>query len=171
MIPARPWEFFDWKHAGIRFADREKSEERHQSVLSLGRRSVEIGKVYHELTLQVRQIEQYWQSVLKRLIKMMTFLCQRGLAITDDDEIIGSVRSRNHRDMFGLLAEYDNFLKQHIQKHASCESGHTSYLSSTTSEELDQLMGKTVVDEIISHLNTIIQSLSALLQTRATLIC
>ena len=38
------------------------------------------GKVDQELTQQVRQIEHFWQSVLQRLLRLMTFLCQRGLA-------------------------------------------------------------------------------------------
>ena len=37
----------DWKHAGTRLADHEKSD--HQPVLSLARRSVEVDKVDHEL--------------------------------------------------------------------------------------------------------------------------
>ena len=37
-----------------------------------------------------------------------------------------------------LLSEYDDFLKQHLQKHASCGSGHTNHLSSTIIEELGE---------------------------------
>ena len=44
------------------------------------------------------------------------------------------------------------FLKQHIQKHANLGSGHINYLSSTICEELVQLMGKRVLDEIVSRI-------------------
>ena len=58
------------------------------------------------------------------MIRVLTFLYQRGLAIKDDDnEIIGSVRNGNYLGMLELLSEYDDFLKQHIQRHTSCESG------------------------------------------------
>ena len=51
--------FSDWKHASTRLANHEKSEEHHQSVLSLARRSLEIGLVDHGLTQQAKQIERY----------------------------------------------------------------------------------------------------------------
>ena len=75
--------FSDWKHANARLANHEKSEEHHQSVLSSARRSLEIGQVDYERTQQGKQIEQYWQSVLKR--KVLTFLCQRSLARKGDN--------------------------------------------------------------------------------------
>ena len=83
---------------------------------------------------------------------MPTFLFQRGLAIKNDDEIIGSVRKKKYLDMLKLLSEYDDFLKQHIKKHALCGSHHTSYLYSTICKVLVQLMGKTILDEITLHL-------------------
>ena len=128
-------EFSDWKHARTRLANHEKLGEHHQSVLLLARRSLEIGQVDHELTQQAKQIEQYSQSVLKRLIKVLTFLCQRGLALSGDNQVIGSVRNGNYLGILKLLSEYNDFLKQHLQQHARYGSGHTNYLSSTKCEE------------------------------------
>ena len=65
---------------------------------------------------------------------------------------MGSVANGNYLGMLELLAQYDDFLKQHIQKHANLGSGHTNYLSSTICEELVQLMGKRVLDEIVSRI-------------------
>ena len=48
-------------------------------------------------------------------------------------------------------SEYNDFLKHYIQKHPSCGSGPTSYLSSTC-VELVQLVGKPVLDKIILRL-------------------
>ena len=53
-----------------------------------------------------------------------------------------------------LVAEYDNFLAQHIAKHANQGSGHTNCLSSTICEELVSLMGKQVLNEIILRIKT-----------------
>ena len=50
-----------------------------------------------------------------------------------------------------LLAEYDPFLAQHIQKYANQGSGHTNYLSSTTCEELVSIIGKSVLDNIVAR--------------------
>lgn len=51
-----------------------------------------------------------------------------------------------------LLAEYDNFLKQHIENHTNRGNGHTNYLSSTICEELIEIMGNNVLNEIISRI-------------------
>ncbi|XP_046492919.1 uncharacterized protein [Neodiprion pinetum] len=53
-----------------------------------------------------------------------------------------------------LLAEYDDFLRQHMQKHGNPGCGHTNYLSPTICEELIQLMGDQVFNEIISCIKT-----------------
>ena len=63
---------------------------------------MEDGKVDHYLALQVGQIEQYWRSVIKRLMKVLIFLCHRELAIRGDNEIIGSIRNGNYLDMLEL---------------------------------------------------------------------
>ena len=47
-----------------------------------------------------------------------------------------------------LLAEYDDFLVQHIQNHRNRISGY-----STICEELVRLMGNQVLSEIISRIN------------------
>ena len=95
--------FSNWKHVSTRLANHEKSEEHHRSVLSLARRSLEIGQIDHGLTQQAQQIEQYWQSVLKR--KVLTFLRQRSLALRGDNQVIGSVRNGNYLGILELLSE------------------------------------------------------------------
>ena len=40
---------------------------------------------------------------------------------------MGSAANRNYLGMLELLAQYDDFLKQHIQKHANLGSGHTKF--------------------------------------------
>ena len=103
---------------------------------------------------------------------MLIFFVEEDPVVKDDDEMIGSVRIGNYLGIMELLSEYDDFFKQHILKHASCESGHICYLSSMLCEELFQLMGRTILDKIISCLKkSIYYSISlALFQARATLI-
>ena len=74
--------------------------------------------------------------MLKRLISVIKLSCERGLALRGENEIMGSAANGNYLGMLELLAQYDDFLKQHIQKHANLGSGHTHYLSSTICEEL-----------------------------------
>ena len=72
----------------------------------MAKRSLEIGQVDHGLTQQAKEIEQYWQSVLKR--KVLTFICQRSLALRGDNQVIGSVRNGNYQCILELLSEYDD---------------------------------------------------------------
>ena len=65
---------------------------------------------------------------------------------------MGSAANGSYLGMLELLAQYYDFLKQHIHKHANLGSGHTNYFSSTICEELVQLMGKRVLDEIVSRI-------------------
>ena len=66
--------------------------------------------------------------------------------------MIGSAANGNYLGILELVAEYADFLKQHIQNHANFRSGHTNYWSSTICEELVQLMGKRALDDIISRI-------------------
>ena len=65
--------------------------------------------------------------------------------------MLGPAANGNYLGTLKLVADYDDFLKQYIQKHANLGSGHTNYLSSTICEKLVQFMGKRVLDEIIAH--------------------
>ncbi|XP_042213159.1 uncharacterized protein LOC121860170 [Homarus americanus] len=75
-----------------------------------------------------------------------------GLALRGDDEIIGSPHNGNYLGLLELLAEYDDFLRQHIQSHANRGTGHTNYLSSTICEEIVRLMVNEVLNEIMSRI-------------------
>ncbi|XP_042204329.1 uncharacterized protein LOC121854007 [Homarus americanus] len=143
--------FCDWKHAN-RLVVHEQSKDHIQAVLSAASRAKGAGGIDSKLTTHVRQIEQYWCSLLKRLISVLKFICERGLALRGDDEIIGSPHNRNYLGLLELLAEYDDFLRQHIQNHANRGTGHTNYLSSTICEEIVRLMGNEVLNEIISRI-------------------
>ena len=69
-------------------------------------------------------------------ISVIKLSCERGLALRGENEIMGSAANGNYLGMPELLAHYDDFLKQHIQKHANLGSGHINYPSSTICEEL-----------------------------------
>ena len=144
--------FCDWKHASDRLSDHERSKSHLDAVVALAHRAKEAGRVDFDLAQQAEQVENYWRSVLKRLISVTKFSCERGLALRGEDETICSAANGNYLGMLELLAQYDDFLKQHIQKHGNLGTGHTNYLSSTICEELVELMGKRVLDEIVSRI-------------------
>ncbi|XP_042230518.1 uncharacterized protein LOC121871963 [Homarus americanus] len=110
--------FCDWKHAN-RLVVHEQSKDHIQAVLSAASRAKGAGGIDSKLTTHVGQIEQYWCSLPRRLISVLKFICERGLALRGDDEIIGSPHNGNYLGLLELLAEYDDFLRQHVQNHAN----------------------------------------------------
>ena len=144
--------FCDWKHANDRLGAHEQSKDHIQAVLSAASRATKAGRVDSELVQEVDRIEQYWHSVLKRLVSLLKFACEQGLALRGDNETFGSPNNGNYLGILELLAEYDDFLRQHIQNHGNPGRGHTNYLSSTICEELVRLMGNQVLNEIISRI-------------------
>ncbi|XP_065645338.1 uncharacterized protein LOC136075828 [Hydra vulgaris] len=118
-----------------RLISHETSKDHLNSVINLAIHLKELGRI---------------NNIIKRLVSVITFICERGLALSGKNEIVGSSKNGNYLGILELLAEYDNFLKQHIENHANRGSGHTNYLSSTICEELIEIMGNNVLNEIIS---------------------
>lgn len=118
-------------------------------MINLAVRSKELDRINNELVKDSKEVQNYWRNIVKRLVSVITFICERGLALRGKNEIVGSPKNGNDLGIIELLAEYDNFLKQHIENHANRGSGHTNYLSSTICEELIEIMGNNVLNEII----------------------
>ena len=69
-----------------------------------------------------------------------------------DTEELGSPSNGVYLGLLELLAKYDPFMAEHIQLHANKGRGHKNYLSSTIWEELIELMGFSVLSEIIARI-------------------
>ncbi|XP_067142196.1 zinc finger MYM-type protein 1-like [Centruroides vittatus] len=113
--------------------------------------SKEQGRIDKELEKQVEVSTQYWRNVLKRVIDVL-FLNQRSLAFRGTNETLGSPSNGNFLGMIELLAKYDPFLKEHIEKYGNCGSRKANYLSSTIYEELIEEIGKLVHSKIFDRL-------------------
>lgn len=132
----------NWKHV------HEQSKDHIQVVLSAPSHAKRAGCVDSQLVQEADQIEQYWCSVVKRLVSVLNLVCEQGLALCGD-ETFGSPCNRKYLGILELLAEYNDSLEQHIQNYANHGSGHTNYLFSIC-EELVRLMSNRVLNEIIS---------------------
>ncbi|XP_065662885.1 uncharacterized protein LOC136085499 [Hydra vulgaris] len=75
-------------------------------------RAKKAGRIDSELAHEMDRHEHYWRSLLKRLISVLKFVCERGLALRGDNETIGSPNNGNYLELLELLAEYDDFLGQ-----------------------------------------------------------
>lgn len=62
-----------------------------------------------------------------RLVSVITFLAERGLAFRGNDQIIGSPHNGNYLGLLELISENDPFLALHIQTHGNKGKGHTNY--------------------------------------------
>ena len=92
--------FYDWKHSFHRLVAHEQSKDHIQAVLSVASRAKGAKGIDSRLTLQMDKVEQYWYNVLKRLVSVLKFACERGLALRGNDETIGSPHNGNY---LGLL--------------------------------------------------------------------
>ncbi|XP_050535007.1 uncharacterized protein LOC126902026 [Daktulosphaira vitifoliae] len=142
----------DWKHADNRLISHETFKDHLNSVINLAIRSKELGRIDNELIKQNEEVKSYWRNIIKRLVSVIIFICERDLALRGKNKIVCSPKNGNYLGILELLAEYDNFLKQHIENHANRGSGHTNYLSSTICEELIEIMVNNVLNEIISRI-------------------
>lgn len=143
--------FCDWKHSHERLRNHEQSAGHLKATVAFNRRLKAIGRVDIELTQQVEHLEQYWRSVLKRVISVIHFIAERGLAFRGDNELVGSPRNGNFLGILELISQYDDFLAQHIKTEANRGKGHTNFLSSTIMEEVISIMGEQLLREIISR--------------------
>nr|XP_012232547.1 PREDICTED: uncharacterized protein LOC105678085 [Linepithema humile] len=80
-----------------------------------------------------------------RCLKEFLTMSEKPCKIPEDIE----PSSSSDTCLLELIAEYDDFLKHHIQVHGNQGSGHTNYLSSTICEEFIQLLSDRVFQEIV----------------------
>lgn len=141
--------FCDWKNATARLIEHETSKNHVTAVTEFAGRTKRIGLIDQELTRQAEDTAKYWREVLKRLISVIVFISERGLAFRGENQKLGSPKNGNYLGILELVAEYDEFLRQHIKTHGNRGKGHTNYLSATICEEVLNIIAKQVFDEII----------------------
>uniref|UniRef100_A0A3B3TM85 DUF4371 domain-containing protein n=1 Tax=Poecilia latipinna TaxID=48699 RepID=A0A3B3TM85_9TELE len=109
------------------------------------------GRIDTELQKQFESECSYWTEVLRRVVSVVKFLAERGLALRGASDKFGRTDNGNYLGILELISEFDPFLKSHIEKYGNAGSGKPSYLSSQTCEEFIQLMGDRVLSEIVSE--------------------
>ena len=90
--------------------------------------------------------------MLARVLSVKKFLSSRGLAFRGSSELVGSPQNGNFLGILELLAEYDTFLAEHIQKRVNKDKRHVTYFSSTVCEEFIDVIATKVLDIIISEI-------------------
>ena len=144
-------EFDDWKNAGARLALHERSRSHFAAVCRL-MEVRESTRIDRELLKQMTIEKQYWINVLERVVAVIMFLAERGLAFRGDSEVFGSPHNGNYLGCLELLSKFDPFLCEHIRSRGNPGRGHVSYLSSTIFDEFIELLGATVHEKIVSEI-------------------
>ncbi|KZS09232.1 Uncharacterized protein APZ42_026597 [Daphnia magna] len=144
--------FKDWKHgdSSLRQHEDSKSHKTNAPTLTLRRRL--FGKIDQHIE-EVRSTEgSYWKSLLLRVVAVIKFLCERGLPLRGDNELIGSPKNGNFLGILELMSQFDPFICNHLKEYCNKGKGRSSYLSSTIYEELITIMGVKVLFLIISEI-------------------
>jgi len=76
-------------------------------ILALLHRSKNTQAIDSALVKQIAGEKEYWKEVLKRVVAVIKFLAERGLAFRGEDELLGSPHNGN---CLGSLAGTDAYL-------------------------------------------------------------
>ena len=144
----------NWKRGEEKISAHENGQSHRASIIALTARKHFAERVDKRLIQQYESECQYWRSILTRIVSVLRFITERGLALRGSDQTIGSPNNGNYLGCLELLSEYDPFLSEHIRKHANKGRGHTSYLSSTICDEFISIMSKRILNKIISEIKS-----------------
>jgi hypothetical protein len=132
--------------------EHANSDEHRRAVLAWMKRSTGSACIDSDLRQQVDAERKYWHSVLLRVVEVVKFLAERGLAFRGDNELLGSSHNGNFLGFLELLAKFDSFLADHISRYGGQGRGFPSYLSSTICDEIIDLMGKEVLQVVCNEI-------------------
>ena len=108
------------------------------------------GTVDSELKKQFDDECAYWRQVLHTVVAVTRHLTERGLSLRGHTSVFGDVRNGNYLGSMELIAQFDPFLKAHIERYGYAGKGNPSYLSIHVCEEFLELMGEKILTEIVS---------------------
>ena len=145
--------FSDWNHARNLIRAHNESEMHRDCVINIcNRQGNQRSQIDYELHQQCGEQKKYWREVLLRVVKVTSFLAERGLAFRGSNEKIGSVQNGNFLGCIELIAQFDPFLATHLKNFGDKGTGNPSYLSSTIFEEFVESMADEVRDTIVKEI-------------------
>jgi len=132
--------------------DHESPQVHFKSMLTLQKRLTIANRIDANLEKQMHSERLYWRNVLKRIIATVKLLASLGIAFRGHRDDRDSNRKGNFISCIEYLAEFDDFLKNHLGKYGNCGTGNVNYLSNTICDELISLMGSEVKKCLISEI-------------------
>ncbi|XP_025423428.1 zinc finger MYM-type protein 1-like [Sipha flava] len=144
--------FNDWKNGHLVISRHENSLAHKNNTLSFITLQSDVGRIDTQLATQVTDEINYWKAVLHRVVEVIKFLGAKGLSFRGDNEQFNKINNGNFLGTLELLAKFDPFIAQHIEKYGNRGKGTPSYLSSTIYEELLLLMKNDIIKIILKEL-------------------
>ncbi|XP_025414833.1 zinc finger MYM-type protein 1-like [Sipha flava] len=144
--------FNDWKHVHTVVLEHENSLMHRESVMTFSVRTKNNGRIDQEISYQINLEVNYWKEVLKRIVAVIKFLSSRGIAFRGENQIIGSQHNGNYLGCLELISQFDPFLLEHLNKYGNQGKGNPSYLSANICNEFINIMGRQVLNAILSEL-------------------
>lgn len=144
--------YTDWKNVSHRLSEHECSSIHRKAVCLFSSRVSALSRIDFTLIEEYEAECKYWQNVLRRVVAVIKFLCQRGLPMFGSDETLNSPHNGNFLSCLELMKCFDPFIADHLAKHGNPGKGKTNYLSSTIVNEIVDVMGDCVLQKILTEI-------------------
>ena len=101
--------FDNWKNVHRTGHENSNAHNRNSvmSSICLARKN---GRIDTHLEIRFENEGSYWRKILQRVVAIVKFLSQRGLAIREHNEVYGSNNNGNFLGIIELLAQLDPFI-------------------------------------------------------------
>lgn len=90
----------DWKNPN-RIEEHENSTPHRTCVISRVSRAHKQGGMDSHLEMEIEKERSYWRNVLERVVAVVNFLVQRGLAFRGENEVFGCTNNGNFLGIIG----------------------------------------------------------------------
>lgn len=146
------WGFCNWKKIEESLVQHENSQEHKRCTVDFVHFIQVKENIDKSITNSVEKETKYWIEILRRVVAVIRYLSVRGLAFRGSDERFNSPFNGNYLGALELIAEFDPFLRQHIDIYGNKGRGNVSYLTKTIYEEFIILMSDVLLERIKSEM-------------------
>ena len=143
--------FSNWKKTYLIDSHENSSDHKKNMMTWIERMRVAERIDFNLMTVMESEVK-HWTEILRRVVSVIKYIAERGLAFRGTHEVIGSRNNGNYLGILEVISDFDPFLKEHISLCANKGRGTVSYLSKTICEELIILMSEAVKKQIIREI-------------------
>ena len=144
--------FNDWKNVASAIKSHEGSTDHRDCMTAwISRKTTTVG-IEQAFQTQYEKNREYLRNILRRVVSIVRFLSQRGLAFKGDVQQLDCTNNGNFLGCLEYLSEYDQMMSNHIQHYGNKGRGNPSYLSWNICDEVIDLMASKVQTVIVSDI-------------------